>query len=152
MKFTKNLLCSLVLSAILLPVGAEGLKVATVNSAKIIQSYPAAQNLLQDIAKAESDINKKIQAKREKIVQAKEQNKTQTELQMLAEQMRLEIEPEAKKLEEESAKKSKNIEEKIKSTIKSVAEAGKYDLVLVEEAVLYGGNDISDEVLKKLGK
>lgn len=152
MKNTKNLFFCFVLSVLLLPAGAEGLKVATVNSTKIIQSYPAAQNLLQDIAKAESDINKQIMAKREKIEQAKEQNKTQTELQMLAEQMRLEIEPEAKKLEEETSKKSKDIETKIKSTIEAVAKAGKYDLVLVEEAVLYGGNDISDEVLKKLGK
>lgn len=131
---------------------AEGLKVATVNSSKIIQSYSKAQNLLQDIAKAESDLNKKIQAKRATLEQAKAEKKTQTELQMLTEQIRLELEPEAKKLEAETNKKSEEIETKIKTTIESVAKAGKYDIVLVEEAVLYGGTDISEDVLTKLGK
>ncbi|MBT6843795.1 MAG: OmpH family outer membrane protein [Candidatus Melainabacteria bacterium] len=155
MEFTRKLSLQFVLLLFIcfsLPSGAEGLKVATVNSSKIIQSYPQAQNLLQDIAKAEADLNKKIQEKRQTLEKAKEQKKTQTELQMLAEQIRLELEPEAKKLEDQSNKKSAEIESKIKSTISEVAKQAKYDLVLVEEAVLYGGTDISDEVLKKLGK
>ena len=155
MEFTRKLSLQFVLLLFIcfsLPSGAEGLKVATVNSSKIIQSYPQAQNLLQDIAKAEADLNKKIQEKRQTLEKAKEQKKTQTELQMLAEQIRLELEPEAKKLEDQSNKKSAEIESKIKSTISEVAKQAKYDLVLVEEAVLYGGTDISDEVLKILGK
>lgn len=155
MQFTRKLSLKFVLLLFIsfyLPSAAEGLKVATVNSSKIIQSYSQAQNLLQDIAKAEADLNKKIQEKRLTLEKAKEQKKTQTELQMLAEQIRLELEPEAKRLEEESNKKSAEVEAKIKATIGEVAKLAKYDIVLVEEAVLYGGTDISDEILKKLGK
>ena len=113
MEFTRKLSLQFVLLLFIcfsLPSGAEGLKVATVNSSKIIQSYPQAQNLLQDIAKAEADLNKKIQEKRQTLEKAKEQKKTQTELQMLAEQIRLELEPEAKKLEDQSNKKSAEIQ------------------------------------------
>ncbi len=127
------------------------LKVGTVNSNKVIQSYPKAQRLMQDLAKSESDLNKKILEKKTALEKAKAENKTQTELQMMAEQMRLEIEPEAKKLEADSNKRSEEIETSIKQALDSVAKENKYDLVLIEEAVLYGGTDISDLILKKLG-
>lgn len=126
------------------------LKVATVNSNQILQQYPEAQKLLQDLATAEKTLNKKVITKRQELEKAKKQNKTETELQMLAEQMRLEIEPEAKKLEEQSAKRSLAIEDKVNKTIESVAKQGKYDFVLVQEAVLYGGTDITNDVLKQL--
>ena len=130
---------------------AEGtIKVGTVNTARILQENPGAQKLLQDLAKAEQDLNKKVLAKRQEILKAKEQNKTETELQMLAEQMRLEIEPEAKKLEEDSNKKSANIEAQIDMAIETVAKAGKYNVILVKEAVLYGGEDITDVVIKQI--
>ena len=130
---------------------AEGtIKVGTVNTARILQENPGAQKLLQDLAKAEQDLNKKVLAKRQEILKAKEQNKTETELQMLAEQMRLEIEPEAKKLEEDSNKKSANIEAQIDMAIETVAKAGKYNVILVKEAVLYGGEDITDAVIKQI--
>lgn len=129
---------------------AVDIKVATINSNKIIQSYPKAQKLMQDIAKSEADLNKKVIEKKAALEKAKSENKTQTELQMMAEQMRLEIEPEAKKLEADSNKRSEEVETNIKQAIDAVAKENKYDLILTEEAVLYGGTDVSDLVLKKL--
>jgi outer membrane protein len=126
------------------------IKVGTINTSRILQEHPQAQKLLQDLAKAEQELNKKVLAKKQEIIKAKEQNKTETEIQMLAEQMRLEIEPEAKKLEAESNKKSEEIEKQIEAAISTVAKSSKFDVVLIKEAVLFGGVDITDEVIKKV--
>jgi len=138
----------LLLIFISLPVSA--LKVAIVDSNRVLQEYSVAQKMLQDLAKAEADLNKKIADKKALIEQAKTTKKTETEIQMLAEQMRLEIEPEARKLEDDTNKKSDEIEANIKAAIEAVAKEGKYDAVMIKEAVLFGGIDVSDEVLKKL--
>jgi outer membrane protein len=145
-----NKLSYLYLLIFLISLPAQALKIAVVDSSKVLQEYPAAQKMLQDLAKAEADLNKKIADKKALIEQAKTAKKTDTEIQMLAEQMRLEIEPEARKLEEDTNKRSDQIEATIKTAIETVAKEGKYDAVMIKEAVLYGGVDVSDEVLKKL--
>ncbi len=149
-KFSQLVLTAILAASFAMASKAIDLKVATINSNKIIQSYPKAQKLMQDLAKSETDLNKKILEKKAALEKAKNENKTQTELQMMAEQMRLEIEPEAKKLEADSNKRSDEIEASIKQAIDAVAKENKYDLILTEEAVLYGGTDVSDLVIKKL--
>ncbi len=150
------LLSSLLMSALCLsPTQCKDgstLKVATVNPNKILEAYPKAQQMLQELSKAEADLNKKIMAKKEVLDRAKAANKTETELQMLKEQMRLEIEPEAKKLEEDSNKRSAEIEQNIDTAIKLVVQDQQFDVVMMQDAVLYGATDITDIVLGKLGK
>lgn len=160
MKIFTKLVLTMVLVLNLTPIAlaaekenvSSTMKVGVVDSNKILQTYPKAQRLMQDIAKAEADLNKKILEKKQALDKAKSENKTQTELQMMAEQMRLEIEPEAKKIEADSNKRSDEIEGTIKAAIEKSAKEGKYDIVLIKEAVLYGGTDLSDSVLQTLGK
>ena len=146
----KSIALFVYLLVVLMANPARALKVAFVDSNKVLQEYSVAQKMLQDLAKAEADLNKKIADKKALIEQAKNAKKTETEIQMLAEQMRLEIEPEARKLEDDTNKRSDEIEINIKNAIDLVAKEAKYDVVMIKEAVLYGGVDISDEVLKKL--
>lgn len=51
-------------------------------------------------------------------------------------------------LEKEYAKKLAAIDKSISATIESQAKAGNYDLVLAKGVVLYGGKDITSEVIK----
>ena len=132
------------------PVNASAIKIAYINSPRVLQESPAAQKVLQEIQKAEAELNKKVQVKREEMKKAQEAKKSETELQMLAEKMKLELEPEAKKIQEDAAQKTGALETKLMDTIKVIAEQGKYDYVLIKDAVLYGGADITDEVIKKL--
>ncbi|MCE2928422.1 MAG: OmpH family outer membrane protein, partial [Candidatus Caenarcaniphilales bacterium] len=81
---------------------------------------------------------------------AQEAKKSDAELQMMAEKIKMEIEPEAKKLEEDSARRSDELETKVNSAIRELATKGSYNLVLVKEAVLYGGVDLTNEVLKTI--
>lgn len=131
---------------------APSYKIAFIDSTRILREYNEAQSLLKELAKQEADLNKKILHKRQEIQKAKEAKKTDTEIQMMAEKIRLELEPEAKKIEEESTVKSKAIEDKVDEVIKNYSTKSKYDLVVVKEAILYGGTDITDEILKLLNK
>ncbi len=126
-------------------------KIGTINAAKVMGSYDEARKALEEIQKADAALKDKIAAKRKLIEEARTANKTETELQMMAEQFQLEIEPEAKKLEAESKAKSEKVQTAVETAIKDVASEQKLDVVLVQEAVLFGGTDISDAVVKKLG-
>jgi outer membrane protein len=128
------------------------LNVGIVDTVRILAEYPKAQKVLQEISKAEELLSLKVKNKRKELEDARSKNKTDTEIQMLAEQFKLEIEPEAKKLETESARKSKEIEDEVKKTIEAIAKSSSYDVVLSKQAVLYGGTDISNTVLNKLNK
>ncbi len=126
-------------------------KIGTVNASKVMGSYEEARKTLEEIQKADAALKDKIAAKRKLIEEARVANKTETELQMMAEQFQLEIEPEAKKLETDSKTKSEKIQKTVETAIKDVATEQKLDVILVQEAVLFGGTDVSDAVLKKLG-
>jgi len=142
----------LVVSALLSPALAETKsKVGTVNAAKVMGGYEEARKTLEEIQKADATLKDKIAAKRKLIDEARTAGKTETELQMMAEQFQLEIEPEAKKLEADSKTKSEKIQKAVEEAIKATATEQKLDVVLVQEAVLFGGTDVSDAVLKKLG-
>ncbi len=126
-------------------------RIATIDAAKIMGNYSEAKKTLEEIQKADASLKEKIAAKRKLIDEARAAKKTETELQMMAEQFQLEIEPEAKKLEADSKAKSLKIQESVEAAVKAVAAEQKFESVLVQEAVIYGGTDISDAVIKKLG-
>ena len=132
--------------------GAWAAKIGYVDSTRILKEYKEAKQLLQDIADKESKLNKKLQAKRQEIQKAKEQKKTDTELQMMAEKIRMELEPEAKAIEQESARRSRDIEDTVEKAINDYAAKSKYDLVVVKESILFGGTDVTTEILSKLNK
>ena len=140
----------LLVSVLPLQAAESAYKIAYIDSARILKEYPAAQKLLQDLSKAEAELNKKILLKKQEIQKAKAAKKTDTEIQMMAEKIRLELEPEAKRIEDESARKSEEIENKVDLVIKDFAAKSKYDIVVVKEAILFGGTDVTDEVLKNL--
>ncbi len=130
---------------------AQALKIATVNSVRVLQEHKDAQKTMKELQTAEQKLKNKILEHRKQIEVARKANKTATELQMMAEQFKLQIEPEASKLETESLEKSKAIKENIDAAVEKVAKEEKADFVLLEEAVIYGSVDITDKVLKKLG-
>ena len=149
-RFLKQNTFIIMLLALLLPSASFAAQVAIVNSAKIMSEYSEAKKSMAELSKAEAELKDKINAKKKEIQAAKAANKTDTELQLMAEQSKLEIEPIAKKLEAESIAKSEAIKKNVENAIDLVAKEKGYDAVLMQEAVLFGGTDISDLVIKKL--
>ncbi len=144
-------LCALSCS-ICLTVSAEekSILIGVVDSKEILEKYSRAKAVLAEIAKEEAALNKKFQEKRAQLEAARKANKTETEIQLLTEQIRTELEPSAKKLESDSAAKSKEVETNVKTAIEKIRKKNKIELVLLKEAVLSGGTDITAEVLKEL--
>lgn len=130
---------------------AHAIKIATINSVRVLQEHKDAQKTMKELQVAEQKLKNKILDHRKQIEDARKANKTETELQMMAEQFKMQIEPEASKLETESLNKSKQIKNNIDAAVEKVAKEEKVDFVLLEEAVIYGSVDITDKVLKKLG-
>lgn len=128
------------------------LKLAVIDSSKILREYKKAQDLLKNLKQSEMKLNQLMMQKKQEIELAKQQNKTETEIQMMAEKIRMEIEPQAKKIEQESQAKSDEIEKIVNEVIKNYATKLKFDLVVVKEAVLHGGVDITNEIIKELNK
>lgn len=124
--------------------------VAVVDSKEILEKYSRAKAILAEIAKEEAALNKKFQEKRAQLEAARKANKTETEIQLLTEQIRNELEPSAKKLEQDSAAKSKEVENSVKLAIDKVKKKNNIEIVLLKDAVLSGGLDITADVLKEL--
>ncbi|MEB3315273.1 MAG: OmpH family outer membrane protein [Candidatus Melainabacteria bacterium] len=124
--------------------------IGVVDSKEILEKYSRAKAVLAEIAKEEAALSKKFQEKRTQLEAARKANKTETEIQLLTEQIRTELEPSAKKLELDSAAKSKEVETNVKTAIEKIRKKNKIDLVLLKDAVLSGGADITAEVLKEL--
>lgn len=144
-------LCALSCS-ICLTVSAEekSILIGVVDSKEILEKYSRAKAVLVEISKEEAALNKKFQEKRAQLEAARKANKTETEIQLLTEQIRTELEPSAKKLESDSAAKSKEVETNVKTAIEKIRKKNKIELVLLKDAVLSGGTDITAEVLKEL--
>lgn len=130
---------------------ASSINIGVIDSQRILHELPEAQKMVQDLSKAEAELNKKILASRAELQKAQEAKKSEAELKMMAEKFKLEIDPQAKKLEEDSAKRSDILEAKINASIRDLAKKNNYNIVLAKEVVLYGGSDLTNEVLKALG-
>ena len=128
----------------------KSILIGVVDSKEILEKYSRAKAVILEIAKDEAALSKKFQEKRAQLEAARKANKTETEIQLLTEHIRTELEPSAKKLESDSAAKSQEVETNVKAAIERVRKKNKIELVLLKDTVLSGGTDITAEVLKEL--
>lgn len=125
--------------------------IAFVESDLIIQNYEPAKNLNLELdqlkQKSELDLEKTIKEKYgEGDVNALPEE-SRAAVQKMVEEADGQYQKEMERVRDE---KWKPIVDKIKETISGVAQAHGAQLVLEKSAVIYGGIDISDEVIKKL--
>jgi len=123
-----------------------------VDTAVVLEKYPKAQKALAELKKSEELLRVKLIEQRKKFARPENQKKTETEKRLLLEKFKSDIEPEAERLEDKSKKKSKEIEKELEAAIGNVAKSSKYDLILIKQAILWGGKDVSNEVIKELSK
>ncbi len=121
-------------------------KVAVVDVSTILTSSPEIQSLKQSQDKKMEELNTLISKAQNEIVNESDKNKA---LQMET-NYRKEIEQKKIDMDEEYNSKITVINNKIKSMISTEAKKSNYNLVLPTGMVISGGDDITNDIVKRM--
>ncbi len=124
--------------------------IGLVDRDKVVTSYPKAQSAVEDIRKAEERFHSLIESSNKQYEDAKTAKKPQADLESLQKRLQSSIDGEQKNLEAKAKGLESQLEKDINGAIEAEAAARKVDLVLLKPAVLVGGVDITDGVMKRL--
>ncbi len=134
--------------------GAQGAgspqAVGTVDQRKVMDSYPKAQQASEEIQTAQTEIQKLVNEGSKEFEQAKGANKPPAELEGLQRRLRKKITSEYDALQVRAQELEKQILKEVDQAIQAEARASGCDVVLMKEAVLMGGTDLTDAVIKRL--
>lgn len=111
----------------------------------------------KEVAKLEEDLKKETLYKSKLLEEARAKKVSDKELLKMQEDFQSELEKKRRDGQELSEKKQKELEEmsvKLKSqvdeAIKSVAKEKTLDVIVDKQAVLFGGTDVTEDVIKKI--
>lgn len=145
--------------AVTMSVSIFAAKIAIVNTQKVFQGYSKTQTAKAKLEKEKNKLEgqlavkadsltkimKKLNAKGDNITEAEKDRFEKQETEFGKQRQALQ-----KKLGELEYEEMRPIQAEIKSAIQQIARKNKYDMVIDGGAVLYGGEDITTEVLNAL--
>ncbi|MDD3593402.1 MAG: OmpH family outer membrane protein [Candidatus Gastranaerophilales bacterium] len=118
---------------------------ATVDVEKVLAEYKKAQTFAQQFKAEEVGLEKFLVDARSQVKAAT----TEIERTNIEKKLEKELQEKAQKIKAEQIKRLQEIETDVYKAIEKVT-AKKYDLVLKKTAVILGGSDISNDVIKEL--
>lgn len=118
---------------------------------KVITSFNKAQSAAEELKKTEESVRKLLEDSNKQYEEAKNAKKPPAELEGLQKRLQTKIDDEYKKAQAKAQNLETQLETDIDSAIKAEAASRKLDTVLMKGAVLLGGTDITDGVVKRLG-
>lgn len=134
--------------------------VAIVDTKKILESsqLPVALNAAQKEVENFKNESQKLRLSKSKDLEtAREKKATEADMKKMAEQFQKELETREQQglaLEDKKRKELEDLSTKLRAkvdeAIKSVAQDKKLDVVVDKQAVLFGGTDITEDVIKKI--
>ena len=125
-------------------VNAEGFNVAIVDVPQVVAASAQVQSLKKDQQAKAEEVMKFIEKARKDVSSITDANKKKS----AEEKYTKELQQKREKMEIEYATKLKAIDASISQQIEAQAKAQGYDLVLSKGIVLYGGKDITSEIIK----
>lgn len=124
--------------------------VGYVDTLKVLTSYSGAKSAQSQVQKEVIAYQKAFADRQQKIMAAQKAGKSASEIQKLTEQYERELAPLKEKAARLDTKLSGEVKVKIEGIIQRVAKAKKVDVVLDKAAILYGGTDLTADVVRAL--
>lgn len=119
-------------------------KVAVVDVPKIVSSSTQVKKLKDERAKKMEELSKWIENAKKDI----EKQKTDADKEKMVKKYDAELTKKRAANDKEYSQKLVNIDNSISQTITNYAKTNGYDVVLAKTVVLYGGTDITEEIIK----
>lgn len=132
------------------PAPKAGGVIGVIDRDKVVSGYSKAQQAFDDLKKGEDKVQKLVESANKQYEEAKKANKPPAELEGLQKRLQTNIDDEVKKLQANIQNIEGQLETDIDNAIKAEAASHKVDVVMLKQAVLYGGVDITPGVLSRL--
>ena len=121
-------------------------KIAVVDLQQLVSSSSQVKQLKQEHSKKMAELDKIIVNARGEIANEKDQAK----ILLLEDKYMKEFNTKKEALERDYNNRLSTIEKNIKSEISKKAQSDKFDYVFAKSVVLYGGKDITNELVKNI--
>lgn len=129
---------------------ASGMRIGTIDRDKVVASYSKATQIVEDLKKGEEKIQKLVEGANKQYEDAKKANKPPAELEGMQGRLQKQIDEEVKKFQTQATTLDNQVMDEMDKAITAEAATHKLDVVLMKQAVLHGGVDITDGVVKRL--
>lgn len=153
---SQKLLGSIVVAAIVSTLGLSaqaqtaGHTIGIIDRDRVVANYPRAQSAAEELKRLEDKLQKTIEEANKGYEEAKKATKPQAELDAMQKRLQATIDDEGKRFQARVSGLEAELEGAVDGAIKGEAAARHVDVVMLKQAVLFGGTDITDGVLKRL--
>lgn len=117
---------------------------------RVVASFPKAQTAAEELKKLEEKLQKTIEDANKQYDEAKKAKKPQAELDTLQKSLQARIDDEGKRFQARVSAMESELETAVDGAIKAEAAGHHVDVVLLKQAVLFGGVDLTDGVVRRL--
>lgn len=123
-----------------------------VDTQRIFQNYKEAQDAQSRFRKEAQSYQEELAEDQRKLEEARKAGKSQDEVAKMQKKFEEELRPKKSRVEGLDKDLSGKIKHKIEAAIAAVAKTRGFSAVLDKAVVLFGGTDLTDDVLKRLNK
>jgi Skp family chaperone for outer membrane proteins len=124
--------------------------IGVIDRDKVVTAYGKAQAAAEELKHSEDKVQKLVEDANKQYEDAKKANKPPAELEGLQKRLQTNIDDEVKRLQGRVSSLESQLEGEIDNAIKAEAAAHKVDVVIMKQAVLLGGIDLTEGVVKRL--
>ena len=117
---------------------------------KVFTSYNKTQTAQAELEVKEKKFSEAFEEKNKKIQEAKDQNKSEADIQKLIKQYEDELEPQKKEIMDINTRLSMQLQQDIIKAVDQVAKELGIDVVLDKQVIIVGGTDITELVVARL--